>query len=319
MTAGSDDEFEDMLCVERETGDEDSSNDCNTPDSGADNPRLQTQPPQTPTQTSTPSASPPSSVTSTLQHGRPTTARMQHPETHSPQRGRPTTARVQLSPVSRQRGRPTTARVQHSTTPTLSVLPATPPTQPDIFLQHRLTTAPSQRVRAAPTSQRGCSTTWSSTLTPVDVAPFTQPVGPTVPISTSPVEVFTLFFTDDIVTHIVEQSNLYAKQVLGEERYVEWEKISATELRAYFGFKILMGLYPKPAVRDYWKRALLSTTPHIREDIKGPFLRHWTLSPLRRQHHPSTSRAAWIRPARESQTSDGQDFRETPHCLQASL
>lgn len=101
----------------------------------------------------------------------------------------------------------------------------------------------------------------------MDVAPFTQPVGPTVPISTSPVEVFTLFFTDNIVTHIVEQSNLYAKQVLGEERYVEWEKISATELRAYFGFKILMGLYPKPAVRDYWKRDPFVNYPPISERI----------------------------------------------------
>ena len=26
------------------------------------------------------------------------------------------------------------------------------------------------------------------------------------------------------------------------------------ELKAYFGFKILMGLYPKPAVRDYWRQ-----------------------------------------------------------------
>jgi hypothetical protein len=79
-------------------------------------------------------------------------------------------------------------------------------------------------------------------------------IGPTASIPSSPVEVFGLFSTDDILSLIVEQSNLYAEQVLGEEKYSKWERITTEELRAYFGFKILMGLYPKPALRDYWKR-----------------------------------------------------------------
>lgn len=53
-------------------------------------------------------------------------------------------------------------------------------------------------------------------------------------------EVFNLFLTDDIVSFIVQQSNLYAEQVLGE-KYTDW-KISPLELRAYFGFMVLMGL-----------------------------------------------------------------------------
>ena len=67
-------------------------------------------------------------------------------------------------------------------------------------------------------------------------------------------QVFGLFFTPEILTLIVDQSNLYAQQVLGEYKYSEWGKITIDELRAYFGFKILMGLYPKPAKRDNWKR-----------------------------------------------------------------
>lgn len=79
-----------LLLRERGDEDEDTSNDSNTEDSVADNPQLQTQPPQTP-------ASPLSSPTS---HGRPTTARVQYPETHSPRCGRPTTARLQHSTLS---------------------------------------------------------------------------------------------------------------------------------------------------------------------------------------------------------------------------
>ena len=33
----------------------------------------------------------------------------------------------------------------------------------------------------------------------------------------------------------------------------EWQKITVEELKAYFGFKILMGLFPKPAVQNYWR------------------------------------------------------------------
>ena len=101
---------------------------------------------------------------------------------------------------------------------------------------------------AAPTAS---SSDWSRTLSPIDIAPFVQPVGPTVPIPQSPVEVFNLFFTDEICTLIVEQTNLYAEQNLGED---ERDKVTVEELRAYFGFKIMMGLVPLPAVDDYWRR-----------------------------------------------------------------
>ena len=82
---------------------------------------------------------------------------------------------------------------------------------------------------------------WTSTLSPVDIAPFVQPEGPTVAIPELELGVFTLFFTDEICKTITEQSNLFAEQVLGD-KYVEWEKITVEELRAYFGFMVLMGL-----------------------------------------------------------------------------
>ena len=111
----------------------------------------------------------------------------------------------------------------------------------------------SRRSHPAPTACTSSSGSWSSTLSPVNIAPFTQPVGPTVPISTSELEVFQLFFTDDICSFITEQTNLYAQQILGE-KYSEWQHVTVTELRAYFGFMMLMGLYPKPAITDYWRK-----------------------------------------------------------------
>ena len=65
-------------------------------------------------------------------------------------------------------------------------------------------------------------------------------------------EVFDLTFTPSFMDMIVEQSNLYAKQVMGEEKYASWEKISREELGAYLGFCILMGIAHLPALDDYW-------------------------------------------------------------------
>ena len=60
---------------------------------------------------------------------------------------------------------------------------------------------------------------WSSTLTPVAVPSFTSHVGPKVAIPESPSEVFQLMFTPALLDSIVEQSNLYAKEVMGEDKY----------------------------------------------------------------------------------------------------
>ena len=74
-----------------------------------------------------------------------------------------------------------------------------------------------------------------------------------MPILSSALNVFGLFFTDEICEYIVAQTNLYAEQVLGE-KYSEWEKVTVEELRAYFGFMVLMGVVSLPAMDDYWRR-----------------------------------------------------------------
>ena len=45
---------------------------------------------------------------------------------------------------------------------------------------------------------------------------------------------------------------MYAKEVMGVERYDTWKEVSVEELKAYLGFSILMGLVQMPALDDYW-------------------------------------------------------------------
>ena len=73
-------------------------------------------------------------------------------------------------------------------------------------------------------------------------------------IPESPLEVFELFFTEELQEMIVEESNRYARQVMGEEQYTHWNKITVQELKAYLGFRILMGINHLPSVDDHWSK-----------------------------------------------------------------
>ena len=87
---------------------------------------------------------------------------------------------------------------------------------------------------------------WSETST-VNVEPFTESVGP---ISARIIDIFKLFFTTTLVDLVVEQTNLYASQVMDTSRYEKWSKVTADEIWAYFGFMILMGINHLPALAD---------------------------------------------------------------------
>ena len=103
---------------------------------------------------------------------------------------------------------------------------------------------------------------WSEQLPPVTIHLFTSHIGPTVPIPDSPLEVFELFFTADLQQKIVDDTNRYAKQVMGDIRYSSWTKIIREELKASIGFSILMGINQLPSVDDYWsKDPLLHYSP----------------------------------------------------------
>ena len=91
---------------------------------------------------------------------------------------------------------------------------------------------------------------WDNSGTPIDIQPFSQPVGPAQPTSNDPAELFHLFFTDEIVGAIVLETNRYAAQCL-EGKPTTWAT-NEEEIRAYFGFYIFMGLVREPEIRDYW-------------------------------------------------------------------
>ena len=93
---------------------------------------------------------------------------------------------------------------------------------------------------------------WTMTPSAVHVEPFVEPVGPTVPVSRDPLEMFSYFFDSEVFDLIVRETNRYASQALaGSDK--TWQT-DVQEIRAYLGFRLLMGINRKPEIRDYWSR-----------------------------------------------------------------
>ena len=86
------------------------------------------------------------------------------------------------------------------------------------------------------------------------VNPCTVPVGPQVPCSRNPLEMFSHFFDDEILSLIVRETNLFAEQSLAATHSNTTWETNTTEIKAYLGFMILMGINRLPEIRDYWAR-----------------------------------------------------------------
>ncbi|GFY44824.1 piggyBac transposable element-derived protein 4 [Trichonephila inaurata madagascariensis] len=75
-----------------------------------------------------------------------------------------------------------------------------------------------------------------------------------------PLEYFELFFTDEIVNHIVTETNIFAAENLNKFKSKEhfrthhWSETNANELRVFFATLILQGIIPKPTVRMFWSK-----------------------------------------------------------------
>ena len=94
--------------------------------------------------------------------------------------------------------------------------------------------------------------------TPVTIEPCRVPVGPLIPISRDPLHMFAQFFTDELLSLIVRETNRFAAQCLeANNTSGSWET-DMEEVRAYLGLMVVMGISRLPEIRDYW-----STDPKL--------------------------------------------------------
>ena len=142
--------------------------------------------------------------------------------------------------------------------------------------------------------------TWQSSAQVVTLQSFTEEVGPAVSITPSILGTFRLFFTVALMSTVVEQTNLYARQV------------------AFLGFAILMGINQLPSLADYWKTPTSITPPIADRITRDRFLQIWRFlhfvdnSTLLNRSDPEYDRLCRIRPVVDS-VLEACKFNYRPH------
>lgn len=98
------------------------------------------------------------------------------------------------------------------------------------------------------------STATTGTAAPLRGDPFVEPVGPTKPLpsAATAIDFFEQNFDDDLLRHIVDQTNLYVQQKRSAQ--YKWSNLTVPELKAFLGVAILMGIVRMPRVADYWSQ-----------------------------------------------------------------
>ncbi|GBO35438.1 PiggyBac transposable element-derived protein 4 [Araneus ventricosus] len=89
--------------------------------------------------------------------------------------------------------------------------------------------------------------------------------------SSSPIEVFCIFFDDDIVGYITSETKRYAEDFIEKNdltpssRVQEWKDVDSSEIRVFGGNIILQGIVQKPLRKWYWSQKILLSTPHLKQ------------------------------------------------------
>ena len=80
-----------------------------------------------------------------------------------------------------------------------------------------------------------------------------------VPSRSTPLQLFQLFFTTEVIAVLVEQSNPRA-------RARGFNPLTVGAFYRYLGCLVYMGIYKYPEIRDYWKRNVIGTRLGLSRD-----------------------------------------------------
>ncbi len=96
-----------------------------------------------------------------------------------------------------------------------------------------------------------------------------------VPCDASPLDYFQLYMSNDIIDHLVTETNRYASQYTERERENltnfsnarNWTETTHDEMCAFLGLIMLMGVVHKPRLNMYWSNDDLLNTPIFRDTM----------------------------------------------------
>jgi Transposase IS4 len=100
-------------------------------------------------------------------------------------------------------------------------------------------------------------------------------VGPNIPSNCDePLDYFKLFFTDELISSIVDNTNKYANNAIKKTQLTKnslwnsWRDVNEEEFRAFLGVILNMGVRPHPNLQDYFSTSFTAYTPFFRSVFK---------------------------------------------------
>ena len=133
-------------------------------------------------------------------------------------------------------------------------------TDPDSDVEGGATARPARQRRRQPVAGGAIPTaTWNDTIAARNIAPFVLNAGPKLPRNfdvsdASPLSYFTLMMEDGMFGVMADETNAYAALCQREKGTDDrlWTPTDATEIKAYLGISMLMGINPMHEYSDYW-------------------------------------------------------------------
>ena len=116
------------------------------------------------------------------------------------------------------------------------------------------TPAPPTNSQAVHTLTSSFDSPWLKSFSTTSIEDYSSEVSPTVDVPDLALDIFYLFYTPQCLKQTEVEYNHYAKEVTDPEKYESWKPIDEADLKAFFGFNILMGLNQLPSIEDYWKQ-----------------------------------------------------------------
>ena len=90
---------------------------------------------------------------------------------------------------------------------------------------------------------------WNVDENPVCILPFTEPPGPTSGVAEDGTATdFYLMLPEDLIEHIVTETNRYARESIAAKPDPEWFDTTLEEVKAFLGLHVLFGIKQLPAI-----------------------------------------------------------------------
>ena len=106
---------------------------------------------------------------------------------------------------------------------------------------------------------------WNENEDPLNVAPICSACWSGVAEDGTAVDFFYLMFPEELIEHIVSETNRYACECIATKPDPEWKDTCLEEIKAFLGLHVLFSIKQLPSYKLYWSKDPLIRVPTVQK------------------------------------------------------